>query len=108
MTIEEFEGYDSERVLLVSESLVSIIGLDWLTSVKTVGPNLHVLETLAGTILLHGGRPVAAHLKDKRDLIDPTCLAAGPLSLIKKWAGPAATPTDFGYLMKIIVQETNE
>lgn len=112
MTIEEFEADDGKTVLLFSKSFVPIIGLNWSPCLKTVGPSLHVLETRYGTILLHAGRPVAAHLKDKRNLIDTACLAPHPLSLIKKWAGKDATITTFDYLHQIVgggyinIQET--
>ena len=106
--LEEFEDYDGETVLQFSESLVDIAGLNWSPLLKTVGPNLNVLETRYGTILLHAGRPVAAHLKDKRNLIDTACLAPHPLLLIKKWAGPTATPTDSYYLHRLIVADVED
>ena len=99
--LEEFEDYDGGTVLLFSESLVDIAGLNWSPLLKTVGPSLNVLETRYGTILLHAGRPVAAHLKDKR-LIDTACLAPHPLLLIKKWAGKDAALATSDYLYQIV------
>ena len=106
--LEEFEDAGGETVLLFSESLVDIAGLNWSPLLKTVGPSLNVLETRYGTILLHAGRPVAAHLKVKRNLIDTACLAPHPLSLIKKWAGKDATITTSDYLHQIIVADIED